>query len=688
MQLNALRNDDWASNIDAQSFKVEMNSMMFYSVINGIYADKIRSPMRELATNARDGHVAAGKLDVPFDVKLPTIFDPNFSVRDYGCSMSHADIMGLYSTMFASSKRDDNSAVGMIGLGSKSPFAYTSSFSVTAWLDGERRVYVVSIGADDVPQIGLVSAEPSDEPTGIEVSFAVQMKDVETFRSAAPIVFFGFDPKPNLINMETEYPEPKLSGDNWAIYHKHDFPWGDKAMARQGCVIYPLDPDALAPRLRDNPLFKLPVLIDYPIGQLSVNTSREALGYDELTVANIEKRLDEILTDMTTMVQEELDACESYLHACDLLHKKRVTDVIWKILGQHLTFRGEPLKLEFKIQQIGNEHRARMYEWDHHWIGSPLAGASFTAIRKAYPISLEPGRLLKTTLIMEVEKASTKTNMRVRRAFSELPKGQRAIWIKAKTQSHAEHLVNILGRPTTVFITDQIEPLALPKRDKKSRPNVATLKQLNYTGVIPRLVNLDDIKELVYVEYAGQRVYPRGDHGSYYSATKVGMWVESHMDTLNTKFDVYILRNDQIWRLREKGVNLVKYHDKLRSLLPDRAEYLAYLQRRALNLPYNMTNAISRIASAPDSVKPLIPANLTEFVRRYQERTGPVETFITESISQLTSFLPEFIPNSVNNPYRNEVLGDWEALMEQYPLLYASIDNEAKLQHYMELLSK
>jgi hypothetical protein len=121
MKMNTARVETFERGVQARgSFKFELNGMAFHAVIDGIYGDKVRAPIREYCTNAYDAHLAAGKGDVPFDVQLPSRFDLTFRVRDYGIGMSHDEIMGLYSTMFASSKRDSNDQVGMIGLGSKS----------------------------------------------------------------------------------------------------------------------------------------------------------------------------------------------------------------------------------------------------------------------------------------------------------------------------------------------------------------------------------------------------------------------------------------------------------------------------------------------------------------------------------------------------------------------------------------
>ena len=98
---------------ETKGFTIAASGKAFRSLIDSIYSRKIEAPIRELATNAFDGHLAVGKIE-PFDVHLPTILDPTFWVRDYGCSMTHEMVMNRYTTLFDSTKdgqRDDDAAV-------------------------------------------------------------------------------------------------------------------------------------------------------------------------------------------------------------------------------------------------------------------------------------------------------------------------------------------------------------------------------------------------------------------------------------------------------------------------------------------------------------------------------------------------------------------------------------------------
>lgn len=86
------------------SFQIEANGKAFRTLIDGLYSNKIRAVIRELSSNARDAHIDAGNSEMLFEVTIPTNLNPTFRVRDYGTSLSHDDVMVLYTTIFRSTK--------------------------------------------------------------------------------------------------------------------------------------------------------------------------------------------------------------------------------------------------------------------------------------------------------------------------------------------------------------------------------------------------------------------------------------------------------------------------------------------------------------------------------------------------------------------------------------------------------
>ncbi len=332
-------------------FTFEANAVMFDAMIRGIYSDKIRATVREYCTNAYDGHKRAGKADVPFDVQLPTEFEPIFRVRDYGVSLTRDQVLNLFTRIGASDKRGGNDEVGGIGVGCKSGFAYTDQFTVRCWVNGEMHVYICFIGPAGFPQCTIQKPIPSIEPDGVEVQFAVKRPDIPLFKAAAQYTFEGFDPKPNILNetFKLNYVSTLMEGPGWRVVQDNL-----GLRARQGCVIYPINASIVSP-YEQSALWRLSMIIDFPVGSLTVATSREALGNDDRTKNNIKARMKEIGQDIVGSLQKRVDQEPDYLSACKLRINglgKGYNDpetILWNTFGKDVKYKGEFLRSSFNL---------------------------------------------------------------------------------------------------------------------------------------------------------------------------------------------------------------------------------------------------------------------------------------------------------------------------------------------------
>lgn len=316
-------------------FTVAVNAKTFKVLFDQLYANKPRAIIRELWTNAYDSHVAADCPERPFTCALPTHLDPTFTVRDYGVSLTHDEVMRLYTTVFESTKDQTDDYVGQLGLGSKSPFAYTDSFSVIAYRDGERRLYVAAMDASGVPTITHLLTEPSDEETGLEVSLPVQDRHHLDFVREAGHVARGFDVCPEL-NVTLDQPEVKWAGDGWQVVNRRG------AAVRMGCVIYDLnDHDVPMPGSLN---YGYGLVVDLPIGAAEVAANRETLSFDDRTAANVDAAFKAATTEILRSLQEYLDESTNLLEA----ERRYVELREWIRLGR-VTFHGGRTQLRGTI---------------------------------------------------------------------------------------------------------------------------------------------------------------------------------------------------------------------------------------------------------------------------------------------------------------------------------------------------
>lgn len=340
---------------DTEDYTIAASAKMYHILSNGLYSNKILAVIREITCNAYDSHIVAGKRDVPVEVHLPTNFEPWFSVKDQGIGMDYETAKTLYTTYGRSTKTDSNDVIGALGLGSKSPFAYTSSFTVTAIKNGQKNVFSAYMRESGKPGISHMASTETDEPNGVTVNIPVKLTDIAEFRETAASCFYWFDVKPiTNINLTIRSPfgyDIKFidiaDGAKGSITTNRytTIQW----FARQGVVGYPIDTsmvkDRIDPSVRTLAA-RMHLIVDFDIGSLDIAPSREALSYDKNTVNVIVDRLNAVLTQAQENIKEmfgkeELyyDACANYISNMDFAAMVDPSDLVHRKTGRKLVSR-------------------------------------------------------------------------------------------------------------------------------------------------------------------------------------------------------------------------------------------------------------------------------------------------------------------------------------------------------------
>lgn len=314
------------SNIEQRTaFTIKASARAFKLLSSNLYSDKPLAIVRELGCNALDSHAAAGKHDVPFKVVLPSELHPYFEVIDYGTGLTDEQVKSIFTTYFESTKTTSNEYIGAMGLGSKSPFAYTDAFEVFARKDGIENHYTCFLNKDGAPEIFLIETLKDDPATGVKfedgVSIKVPIKAVDNYRfhQAARSAYRFFPVKPIVgANVKWDWNEDTFSftGSNFRVLK------GNRALiALMGPVGYPLDLNQLPTNEHTGFINRYMretgrgFVIQYNIGDLDVNAGREGLSYDKDTIANLSKGLVTIQDEMAKELQGELDKCKTLYEA-------------------------------------------------------------------------------------------------------------------------------------------------------------------------------------------------------------------------------------------------------------------------------------------------------------------------------------------------------------------------------------
>lgn len=316
-------------NFETIDLKIKASGKAFRILSSNLYANKIQAIIRELSCNARDSHVEAGRPDTPFEVTLPTQLDPTFRIRDYGTGLDHDGVTNVWSVYFESTKQDSNDGVGCMGLGSKTPFSYTDSFTVMAIKDGVKRSYTVFTTDAGTPAIAKMLEEPTEEPSGVEVSFAVtDREDQRMFAYEAATVLPWFDTVPVVNNLPKPPERPpveekftKTLPANVTVYSAGTTGYARSNIFRStisvkmGPVIYPVNIQTLIDASRETEYadgidfwarmgtYDGVAVFDVPMGEVEFVPSREELSYTSETVSYLLK----ILTDAHAFVYRDVE---------------------------------------------------------------------------------------------------------------------------------------------------------------------------------------------------------------------------------------------------------------------------------------------------------------------------------------------------------------------------------------------
>lgn len=263
-----------------------------------LYTDKIMAVLREYSANAWDSHRMVGKPEMPIKVIMPTYTDPTLTIQDFGVGLSRDDVFNIYTQYGASTKRDSNTAVGMLGIGSKSGFAYSDMFTVTSRFGGVKSVYSAMLDASDKGIISLIGEEPCGDETGIAIEIPVKTEDIGEFEAKACQLFRHFDPRPDINIDLPELPDLLGKFKNGTLYNKNMYDTGT-IVAVMGCVPYRLNLNQVANFKEGMPqyMWQLNGALHFDIGEVHINASREELKYSDHTKRNVLDKLNKLVEE-------------------------------------------------------------------------------------------------------------------------------------------------------------------------------------------------------------------------------------------------------------------------------------------------------------------------------------------------------------------------------------------------------
>jgi hypothetical protein len=277
-----------------------------------LYSDITTAIIREYSTNAWDAHVMAGHSD-PIEVTLPSAFEPTFVVKDHGVGMDKDFFKRIYTQFGVSDKRTLSNTNGMLGYGSKSGVAYTTTFAVTSVRDGIKTEGVIMRKPDWSIVLKVVSETPTTEPNGTIISIPVH--NIEEFNAKAQGFYKFWAPGRVLVNGKPldHYVGEKLS-DN--LYYSQDY---NRSYVVMGNVAYRINnPSALFANSELAAMDFVAYIDDiHADGSAPVDftPSREDLNYTDRTKEVLQQVIDEFEAELVARIEADIAQANNHLEA-------------------------------------------------------------------------------------------------------------------------------------------------------------------------------------------------------------------------------------------------------------------------------------------------------------------------------------------------------------------------------------
>lgn len=315
------------------SYSIEDKGAIFSILRNKMYSNPIESICREILCNARDANREVGNEQVPIEIHIPTNTNLSLKIKDSGPGISPSRMENIFINYSSSTKRDDNTQTGGFGLGAKTPFSYTDSFSIITVVDKKKYSYIAYIDETSVGKIDLQSEEDCNEPNGTEIVIPVtKREDFNKFYSGIITCVKHWDVKPIFKQSSLNIPQDEvlMSSDDktWNIIKNKSYYSNDKSIdivvdgIGYTLSLYQISNSYIKSFISytNNKL-----VFYFKTGEINFAATRESFNFDEKFVESVTNRINKFYNDYKTKLQEQV-ANQISLKDAHLLFKTWMND--------------------------------------------------------------------------------------------------------------------------------------------------------------------------------------------------------------------------------------------------------------------------------------------------------------------------------------------------------------------------
>lgn len=225
----------------AMGVQLSNDASFLHTLTATLYSDQKGAVVREILCNAWDAHKAAERTHIPVAV---TLTRDSMTFKDSGLGIPPGmQMLEIYGTYGASTKRNDGKQTGGFGLGSKAPWAYSDQFTVISCHKGTKTIYNMSKSSAEVdgkPSIIPITSMPTEEE-GVTVIVPIKSNDYSTFTALIEKFAMYGDMNATLNGTKLRTLPFNSVQETYVVSNKvSGIGFSDRILVRYGDVLYPL----------------------------------------------------------------------------------------------------------------------------------------------------------------------------------------------------------------------------------------------------------------------------------------------------------------------------------------------------------------------------------------------------------------------------------------------------------------
>lgn len=189
-----------ATDMDQLDFKIKNPAIVFEILSTKLYDNPLLVVIQEYMCNARDAHRELGNIDVPIRIVLPTQLTSTLKIQDFGVGMSPERVKEIFVYLGESTKNSSDLYTGGFGVGAKSGWVYTDTFTVKTVYDNIEYVYLAYIGEEGIGKLDLVHTKNTDQCNGTTIEIDIKSSDFKLAEEYVYRTSYFWDVRPEIIN--------------------------------------------------------------------------------------------------------------------------------------------------------------------------------------------------------------------------------------------------------------------------------------------------------------------------------------------------------------------------------------------------------------------------------------------------------------------------------------------------------